>query len=146
MADQLFIFGGVTAAGPVNDLWAYNLVTLTWAQVAQSGSIPPSLGAPAGLFIGRWLYVYSGSNTNNGLWRWTSSTGGPPPQAASSTISTAGLTAAAVISILLLLTTTTFSFIVFRRTGGFAKVCSRGVQPSMPPSDIYATLDMVDKA
>ena len=85
--DQLFVFGGLTwdacgaFGGPsqLNDLWALNLPSQEWAQVAQTSPWPSPRGVPAGLFVGRYLYVFGGDGVSADTWRWSptfSPTGG----------------------------------------------------------------------
>ena len=55
MGDQLYIYGGVTAAGPVQEMWVYNLVAESWASVTSSGPTP--LGFGVGCVIGRYVFT-----------------------------------------------------------------------------------------
>ena len=77
--DQLFVFGGTTwdgcGAGPggpaqLNDLWALNLPAQVWGQVAQTNPWPSPRGVPAGVFVGRHLYIMSGDGFSADTWRW----------------------------------------------------------------------------
>lgn len=98
MGDQLFVYGGITASGATTELWAFNLVTQTWQQVAYGAPAPTlagDIGMGAGLVIGRHLYKYvqaldpaSGRVVpyTGQLWRWAPSAsagaGAPPEPAA----------------------------------------------------------------
>ena len=80
--DQLFVFGGTTwdgcGAGPggpaqLNDLWALNLPAQVWGQVAASNPWPSPRGVPAGVFVGRHLYIMGGDGVSADTWRWAPS-------------------------------------------------------------------------
>jgi hypothetical protein len=131
MGNQLYVYGGVTAAGPVSELWAYNLVRIcarappasllsalltapslfkqfseTWAMVAPSNPSPP-LGFSAGEIVGSFFYVYSqpplGSGTPGSLWRWRPAMASVPSSSGSgySSALANGHTAGIVIGILI---------------------------------------------
>ncbi len=58
MGNQFFVYGGVTAPGVrTNDLWAYNLVSQTWAQVTAPNG--PPLGYAVAQVIGMSYFVLS---------------------------------------------------------------------------------------
>lgn len=94
IGDQLYVYGGTTAVGPSNELWAFNLVSQTWAQVAPSAPAPApitDLGYGVGAVLGRHLYHYAQAADANGpiagtgqLWRWAplASSGNAAPAAA----------------------------------------------------------------
>ncbi|CAG9318075.1 LZTR1_6 [Blepharisma stoltei] len=42
---MLYIFGGRSNSGPLNDLWRYDLVNLQWKQIDQKGDIPSARSA-----------------------------------------------------------------------------------------------------
>ena len=106
MGNQLYVYGGVTAQGPVTELWAFNLFSETWAMVAPS-SPAPAAGRVTGEVVGFHFYVYSqpplGASTPGQLWRWrpAASAGGAPAAAGGySAAFAAGHTAGIVIGIL----------------------------------------------
>lgn len=85
----LYIFGGMTFPGcgagggptpaPLADLWAFDSLAGTWAEITQGQPAPGPLGVPAGVVVGAAYYVYGGADQDSGfpeLWRWT-----PPPAA-----------------------------------------------------------------
>ena len=62
MGDQLYVYGGITVNGPSSELWTYNLVSQTWAQILStnpwpSAPSPGGFGWSTGAVIGRHLYV-----------------------------------------------------------------------------------------
>jgi len=87
MGNQFFVYGGVTAPGVrVSDLWAYNLVSQTWAHVAAPNG--PPVGYAVAEVIGMSYYVLS-QNADfprpgqpsvppapAALWRWRPTFGG----------------------------------------------------------------------
>ena len=116
IGDQLFVFGGTTAAGPSQELWAFNLVSQTWAQVTPSAPAPAAttdLGYGLGAVIGRHLYHYSqpigpdGTPVPGGgqLWRWapvasSGSGGAAAPASAAATLSSGAVAAVAIVVLL----------------------------------------------
>jgi hypothetical protein len=114
MGDQLFVYGGITASGATTELWAFNLVTQTWQQVAYGAPAPTlagDIGMGAGLVVGRHLYKFvqqldpaSGRVVpfTGQMWRWAPSAsagaGSPPPPTAPLH---PGAVAAIVVTILL---------------------------------------------
>lgn len=97
IGDQLFVFGGTTAAGPTAEMWVYNLVSQAWGQVAPSAPAPVApltdLGYGVGVVMGHHMYRLAQAvdpasgvplpNTAQ-VWRWAptaSSGGGAPPPA-----------------------------------------------------------------
>ncbi|CAG9314812.1 unnamed protein product [Blepharisma stoltei] len=40
--NKLYIFGGLTLNGPLNDMWSYDLKSLQWNSIKQKGDIPSS--------------------------------------------------------------------------------------------------------
>jgi hypothetical protein len=108
--DQVYIYGGLTAAGPSQEMWAFNLVSETWAAVTQQGSLPTGLGEGVGCMIGRHFYWYEVARFGpeavgtGQLYSWTPSSGAPPPPGAAgvaATPSNSGSTAGFVIAILI---------------------------------------------
>ena len=109
MGNQLYIYGGVTAQGISTELWAYNLVSQTWALVAPS-SPAPGLPAGAGTTIGSHFYVWTqdrASSAPGQLWRWRPAPPSGFPQRSSSSgytdATAAGHTAGIVLGLLLAL-------------------------------------------
>ena len=96
--DNIFVFGGVASVGGVdttlNDLWVMNMPSQTWNKIGgqtpgQPWPMPRANTRPAGVIIGRWLYVMvvtdpAVTGAPNQLWRWTfpifrpGGGGGPP--------------------------------------------------------------------
>ena len=82
--DNLFVFGGIAtvngADATMNDLWIFRLPAQQWLKVGgntagQPWPMPLANSRPAGVIIGRWMYVMiapadpaAGSSQ---LWRWT---------------------------------------------------------------------------
>lgn len=63
LGDVAYLFGGRTADGPANDLWAFNLTTNEWHELNPSGSAPePRLGHTATAVPGVGLVVWSGQS------------------------------------------------------------------------------------
>ena len=141
--DQLFVFGGSTWAGcgasggpiQLNDLWALNLPSQEWAQVAQSAPWPSPRGVPAGVFVGRHLYVYGGDGVSSDMWRWaptfspSGSGGGPAPAAADG-----GLVAGIVVAILIGLANLGLLAWLALRSGGLKQVSVSAI------GDVYAAV------
>ena len=84
--DNLFIFGGIaTVAGAdatMNDLWINRLPAQQWLKVGgntagQPWPMPLANSRPAGVIIGRWMYVLvvvdpaANAGATSQLWRWT---------------------------------------------------------------------------
>jgi len=133
--DQLFVFGGTTWDGcgagpggpaPLNDLWALNLPSQVWGQVAQSNPWPSPRGVPAGLFVGRHLYIVSGDGVSADVWRWVptytpsgSGSAAAAPLSATATVAAGGAAAAALFSFVAMAA----ALLILRRTSPAA---SRG--------------------
>lgn len=116
MSDQLYVYGGTTAAGGVNEMWVYNIATESWAPVQPSYPAPdlgPSdVGYGVGLVMGRHLYRYAQGVDGGGdplsgtgqLWRFFPSAtgggggGGSPPSTTATT--SPGLTTAVVFAVI----------------------------------------------
>jgi hypothetical protein len=90
LGDQLFVYGGTTAAGPTSELWAYNLPAQAWGRVQPSSPAPfdgppRDFGYGTGAMIGRHLYSFAQvvdavtgeplAGTGQ-LWRWAPTPGG----------------------------------------------------------------------
>lgn len=43
ISNTLYVFGGKTGRGPVNDMWKFDLLTLKWHQIEFSGDNPPAM-------------------------------------------------------------------------------------------------------
>jgi hypothetical protein len=79
MGNQLYVYGGITQMGPVNDLWAFDLMNSAWSQCTSIGPQPPfNAGWGVGVVMGYHFYTYiqqydrTGIVPNSGqLWRWT---------------------------------------------------------------------------
>ena len=119
LGDQMFVFGGTTAAGASTELWAFNLPAQAWGLVRASSPAPfggrsTDAGYPVGSFIGRHFYVYAQSIDaasgeplpgTGALWRWAPALGGgggggaPAPAATPATLG-AGPTAALMMGLL----------------------------------------------
>lgn len=90
---RVVIFGGVGAAGHLNDVWAFDYPTLSWAQLATQGTPPaPRLGHDAVYDAqGRRMIVWAGQDDArffNDVWAldlttlaWTELTPASRPQA-----------------------------------------------------------------
>ena len=53
MGNQLYVFGGLTQMGPVQDLWAFDLTNSAWAQCTSIGPQPPfNAGWGVGVVMG----------------------------------------------------------------------------------------------
>jgi hypothetical protein len=92
LGDQLFVYGGITATGPVqasDALWTYNLVSQTWAPIRNSPAQPPAGDGywPTGTFVARHFYVwnenfgpgFNGPSLGGQLWRWSPAAFTPSP-------------------------------------------------------------------
>lgn len=68
-----FVFGGHTATGVVNEMWAFSMTTMKWAELTPSGSPPARFGHVATV-SGSKAYFFGGATTNGGafsdLWRY----------------------------------------------------------------------------
>ncbi len=114
LGDQLYIYGGQTAMGPVSPadaLWTYNLASQTWVNIPNANP-SPQIGFPGsfvtGTFIGHHFYVYVENYDNKNmwvsgqLWRWGPNNAALPPGVAYPTpYNPSGHTAGIVIGILL---------------------------------------------
>jgi hypothetical protein len=139
MGDQLYIYGGVTATGPVNDLWAYNLVAQTWAQVAPSSPSPSGRTGTfwsTGVVLGHSFYVFetapadptTGARGAGTLWRWQPSAGGGDAPAAAGGVSSAvvaGHTAGITLTVMMCLATL-YIAVLLAQNAGVALVPSCG--------------------
>lgn len=109
MGDQLYVYGGITATGPSNELWAYNLVSQTWALVAPSSPAPDARSGTfwsTGTVVGHSFYLYQTAPDRaspGALWRWTPSAGGlaPAPASGVSNAVVMGHTAGITLSVML---------------------------------------------
>jgi hypothetical protein len=109
MGDQLYVYGGITAAGPSSELWAYNLVSQAWGQVQPSMPAPPTGSFGVGTVVGRHLYLFIHQRDNGlapiadgsgALWRWAPAQLGPPAAGGAAPVNS-GHTAGIVIGILI---------------------------------------------
>jgi len=91
---HMVIFGGRGDSGPLNDVWAFDLVTLTWTELTPgAGSMPAPRFTPASVYdpVGHRMITWSGQGSGgaffNDAWSfdldtnaWTalSPAGGPP--------------------------------------------------------------------
>jgi hypothetical protein len=119
--DQLYIYGGITAAGFVNDLWAYNLVSQTWAQVKSAGGVwPNSPISGAGAMIARAFYVYVTDGAAPTLWKWVpdASSGANPPAPQYSDPPHPGTVAGLTIGILIGLGNLVLLYQLLKRSSG----------------------------
>jgi len=134
--DQLYVYGGLTANGFVNDLWAYNLVSQTWAQVTQTSPWPSNYNRGAGVMIARAFYVYAWDGKYNSLWRWfpVASSGANTSPAAASDAPHPGTVAGLVIAALLGVANLVFVVILYRRSTGSQYVASP------IPGDVYSAV------
>lgn len=69
----MFVFGGHTATGVTNEMWAYNFETGTWANLTPMGSPPARFSHTTAISAGS-LYVVGGSTMNGGsfsdVWKY----------------------------------------------------------------------------
>lgn len=117
LADQLYVYGGRTAAGGAGDMWAFNIPAARWAPVTISGAQPGALSYPAGQMIGRHFYIYSGDGVTPTFWRFVPTGGAPPPAAETFIFSSQGTAAGLAISILLNIATLSLTVLMWRRAG-----------------------------
>jgi hypothetical protein len=116
MGNQLYVYGGITQAGPTSELWAYDLMSQQWALTTSSGGGPADGGWGIMVTMGFRIFVYSqgynpvtGIVPNSGqLYVWTPSPfrGGPssPDSSSSSSLGLSiayGHTAGIVLGLLL---------------------------------------------
>lgn len=113
LADQLYVYGGTTATGATGDMWVFNIPARRWATVRSTTGSPGVLGYPAGLFLGRHMYIFGGSASTT-MWRWTPIGSAPAPEPGAVTLSTAGLAAGISISVLLNVATLAFAVLLWR--------------------------------
>ena len=131
------IFGGITATGFSTEMWAYNLHSQTWAQVAQTNPWPTNFYG-TGLVLGTSFWVITpveGGGGANALWRWepTASSGaGSSPNVVDAPHP--GTVAGLVIAILLGLVNAGFAGYTFfqARAGGVKSVSASSM------GDVYA--------
>jgi hypothetical protein len=129
LGDQLYIYGGFTATGPVTPqdaLWTYNIVSQTWSNIyTPGGNVPPTGQGifQSGTFVARHLYVwqenYFGS-TEGQLWRFQPNAmlPAPAPVLAPTPASTnAGHTWGIVIGILIGLANLYFLWLLVQNAG-----------------------------
>jgi hypothetical protein len=137
LGDQLFIYGGFTANGPVtaaDALWTYNIVSKTWSNLAAPGGNAPPTGPnlwSSGTFMARHLYVWQeqynddGSSGGGQLWRYAPDVmalpaGGVAPAAgwsADAAAASRGHTAGIVIGILVGLGNLYFLYLLVANAG-----------------------------
>ena len=164
IGDQLFIFGGTTAAGGGNagELWAFNILTQTWGAILPSAPAPSTLTTDAAygvnVWMGRHLYRYAQSISaasqgepipgTGQLWRWApgvssgapSSCGSAPPAALSS-----GATAAVVISLLIGAANLALLIVIVRSNDALPALdtvfsaCTRGCGGVKGPAGFYSS-------
>ena len=130
LGDQLYIYGGFTATGPVaaaDALWTYNIVSGSWANIAVGG-VAPSTGRGTyftGTFIARHFYIYAENYNSAGgygggqLWRFSPNTAAvapPAPAPAAATVSV-GHTWGIVIGILIGLANLYFLWLLVQNAG-----------------------------
>ncbi len=130
LGDQLYIFGGVTALGLSNEMWAYNLASQTWAQVTATTPWPINGQVASGLMLGRHFYQYisapRGSTGQNGgqLWRWApSASSGSGAGAGPAPALHPGAVAGIVIGCLLGLANTVLLIAVAANAGALPSSC-----------------------
>lgn len=112
LGDQLYIYGGMSATGPVapsDALWTYNLASQTWVNIP-SANPSPSIGYRGsyvtGTFIAHHFYAFVENYDQNSqgggqLWRWSPNNAALPPGMASpAPYNASGHTAGIVIGIL----------------------------------------------
>lgn len=130
--DQLFVYGGISQQGVLNDMWAYNLVSQTWAPITQTAPWPTNIQRGVGTMIGRAFFVYAWDGRGNSLWRWfpTASSGAntnPPSSNAPHPGTVAGLVIAALLGVANL----AFVIILYRRSSGSQYIATP------IPGDVY---------
>ena len=66
---SLFIFGGNTNRGPLNDLWSYDTVDLSWAevQISNSPSFRYLFSYCSGVHQGKFLFAIYGGYKDEGI-------------------------------------------------------------------------------
>jgi hypothetical protein len=161
--DQLFVYGGFTASGATTELWAFNLISQSWAMVTPSSPAPGAatdLGYGVGAFLGRHLYHYAQAANSNGpipgagqLWRWApaASSGAAPAPEASSSANMAiinGHTAGIAITVLLCTAILAVSVLSAQQLGalplGLGDCC--GASRKSVPSGFYVTSNSPNRA
>ena len=130
LGDQLYIYGGFTATGPVSAsdaLWTYNIISQTWSNLP-AGNPSPTVGSAnivaTGTFIARHLYIYLETYTDatqstrlgGQLWRWAPNTALPAPPAPPP-YNSSGHTAGIVIGILIGLANLYYLHILVQNAG-----------------------------
>lgn len=150
--DRHSVFGGITLSPPgagwpitfSTELWALNLVTSTWVQVARTTPWPDRAGGffSTGLVLGRTFYVYETSRQGNTLMAWSPDPFGPA-QAPAAVTFTAGTTAAvsAGFAIEILLGIATLAVLIFMCRGGAGG--GRKQVSSAAIGDVYSGLPSV---
>ena len=152
LADNMYIFGGVSSSGVFySDLWVFNIEDLVWVQATSSFrgiSGLPSLQTffPSMSVVGHHLYVeMTGDTGGHAIYRWvpearTPSGGGGGNNGNSGTYDAIaqGHTAGIVMGIMLGIANTAFLYVVFVRTGGFAKLMGGS---AAPPSAAYSAME-----
>ena len=132
--DQMFVFGGITALGPVSELWAYNLHSQTWGRVAPSSPWPSAGFYGTGAWLGRsfWILAAPGGGRPppgqapqpNQLWRWSpgggGGGGGGGAQAGAAPGVNAGTAAGLAVAILVGLANLAFAVFQARKAAGSA--------------------------
>lgn len=125
IADELYIFGGQGAAGPLADLWVLDIGAGAWSAVTTSGATPLASPLASGVFLGHYLWLAASGATPSGavsLYRWTATqqppgSGGAAGAGASVTVilPEAGIQAGLVLTILLLIAVVAITAVTCRR-------------------------------
>lgn len=63
---NMFIFGGSNGENPLNDMFAFNLVSKTWNKIDESGEIPtPREGHSGVALLDRYFFIFGGWDGKN---------------------------------------------------------------------------------
>jgi hypothetical protein len=79
--DRMVVFGGSTASGPVNEVWALSLSgTPTWSLLTPIGTPPPARSRHTAVYDSsrHYMWVFGGYSTTNLNDVWAMSLDGPP--------------------------------------------------------------------
>ena len=70
IGDSMFVFGGTSKTGMMNDLWEFSLSRSTWVKLTPSGSSPsPRYRHVAGVVSGS-IAIFGGLGGNDDVWRY----------------------------------------------------------------------------
>jgi len=122
IGEDMYIFGGTTAAGTVlNDLWGYNFPYGVWQKLSPQGTVPAARFTQTQVTIGDTAYVYGGNDfagkNFNDIWAFS------PHKGVSDTEDdldehTIGIKASLIVAILLSAIIAMFAILVYRHVAG----------------------------